>query len=102
MTTKLRREMDNAMVLRGFSPRTRECYLACVAALAQHYGQSPDGLDVAQIQAYLLHLIGERKLAYASVNQAVCSGTRSWRSRSRWRSFPSGCRKSCRASRSST
>ncbi len=73
MTTKLRHEMDNAMVLRGFSPRTRECYLACVAALAQHYGRSPDGLDVTQIQAYLLHLIGEKKLAYASVNQAVCA-----------------------------
>ena len=41
MTTKLRREMDNAMMLRGFAPRTREAYLACVTALAQHYGRSP-------------------------------------------------------------
>jgi len=73
MTTKLRCEMDNAMVLRGFSPRTRECYLACVTGLAQHYGRSPDGLGAVQIQAYLLHLIGEKKLAYASVNQAVCA-----------------------------
>jgi integrase/recombinase XerD len=73
MTTKLRREMDNAMVLRGFSPRTRECYVACVAALARYYGRSPDGLDAAQIQAYLLHLIREKKLAYASVNQVVCA-----------------------------
>ena len=32
MTTKLRREMDNAMVLRGFAPRMREAYLACVTA----------------------------------------------------------------------
>ncbi len=73
MTTKLRREMDNAMVLRGFAPRTREAYLACVTALAQHYHRSPDGLDTAEIQTYLLHLIKEKKLAYASVNQAVCS-----------------------------
>ena len=73
MTTKLRREMDNAMVLRGFAPRTREAYLACVTALAEHYGRSPDGLDSAEIQNYLLHLIGEKKLAYASVNQAVCA-----------------------------
>jgi|GEM_PF-2010978 len=73
MTTKLRREMDNAMVLRGFAPRTREAYLACVTALARHYGRSPDGLDSAQIQSYLLHLIAEKKFAYASVNQAVCS-----------------------------
>jgi len=73
MTTKLRREMDNAMVLRGFAPRTREAYLACVTALARHYGRSPAGLDSAQIQSYLLHLIAEKKFAYASVNQAVCS-----------------------------
>ncbi|MBI3915922.1 MAG: phage integrase N-terminal SAM-like domain-containing protein [Betaproteobacteria bacterium] len=73
MTTKLRREMDNAMVLRGFSPRTREWYLACVTSLAQHYDRSPDGLDAVEIQAYLLHLIGEKKLAYASVNQTVCA-----------------------------
>ncbi len=73
MTTKLRREMDDAMVLRGFAPRTRESYLACVTALAQHYHRSPDGLDTAEIQSYLLHLIKEKKLAYASVNQAVCA-----------------------------
>ena len=73
MTTKLRRQMDNAMVLRGFSPRTRECYLACVTALARYYGRSPDGLDIGQIQDYLLYLIREKKLAYASVNQAVCA-----------------------------
>ena len=46
---------------------------ACVAALARQYGRSPDRLDAAQIQSYLLHLITERKLAYASVNQAVCT-----------------------------
>jgi site-specific recombinase XerD len=65
--------MDEAMVLRGFSPRTRESYLACVRALAKHYWQPPDVLDGPQIQAYLLHMISEKKLAYASVNQAACA-----------------------------
>ena len=73
MTTKLRHEMDNAMVLRGFAPRTREAYLACVKALAQHYHRSPEGLGTAEIQSYLLHLIKQKKLAYASVNQASCA-----------------------------
>ena len=73
MTTKLRHEMDNAMVLRGFALRTRETYLACVTALARHYHRSPEGLGAAEIQSYLLHLIKEKKLAYASVNQAVCA-----------------------------
>ncbi len=69
----LRQRMNEAMVLRGFAERTRETYLACVSGLAKHYGRSPDTLDAAAIQAYLLHLISERKLAYSSVNQAVCA-----------------------------
>lgn len=69
----LRQRMNEAMVLRGFAERTKESYLACVSGLAKHYGRSPDTLDAASIQAYLLHLITERKLAYASVNQAVCA-----------------------------
>ena len=71
--TTLRQRMDDAMVLRGFSVRTRESYLACVRALAKHYRRPPDALDAEEIQAYLLHLISERKLAYASVNQAACA-----------------------------
>lgn len=71
--TELRQRMDDAMVLRGFALRTRETYLACVAGLAKHYHCSPDRLDAQQIQAYLLYLITEKKLAYASVNQAACA-----------------------------
>jgi len=69
----LRQQMTDAMVLRGFAERTQETYLACVSHLAKHTGRSPDTLDTAAIQAYLLHLITERKLAYASVNQAACA-----------------------------
>ena len=71
--TELRNRMDEAMVLRGFAPRTRETYLACVRALAKHYRKAPDLLDGPRIQAYLLHLITDKKLAYASVNQAACA-----------------------------
>ncbi len=71
--TKLRQRMDDAMVLRGFALRTRETYLACITGLAKHYQRPPDQLDARQIQAYLLHLIQEKKLAYPSVNQAACA-----------------------------
>lgn len=71
--TELRQRMDDAMILRGFALRTRETYLACVSGLSKHYHCPPDRLDTAQIQAYLLYLIQEKKLAYASVNQAVCA-----------------------------
>src|SRR5438105_978736 len=85
--------MDDAMVLYGFSLRTRESYLACVAALAKHYHCSPDQLDAKQIQAYLLHLIQERKLTYATLIRrhalfvfylAPCWHARRWQSIFRW------------------
>ena len=71
--SELRKRMNDAMVLRGLAERTKESYLACVAGLARHYGRSPETLDAEAIQAYLLHLISERRLAYSSVNQVVCA-----------------------------
>ena len=71
--TTLRQRMDDAMVLRGFALRTRESYLAAVTALARHYHRSPDVLTTEEMQTWLLHLIVERKLAYASVNQMSCA-----------------------------
>ncbi|MBK7662655.1 MAG: site-specific integrase [Sterolibacteriaceae bacterium] len=71
--SELRKRMEQAMVLRGFAERTEAAYLGCIFGLARHTRRSPDSLDVAAIQAYLLHLITEKKLAYSSVNQAVCA-----------------------------
>lgn len=71
--SSLRQRMDDAMVLRGFAERTREAYLMCVRALAKYYRRPPDQLSVAELQAYLLYLITDKKLAYASVNQAACA-----------------------------
>lgn len=48
------------MVLRGFSLRTREAYLACVRALAKHQRQPPDGLELALV-AYVTAQTGERR-----------------------------------------
>ncbi len=69
----LREQMTEAMVLRGFAARTQEAYLAAVVALAKYYRRPPDALTAEQLQSYLLHLISEKKLAYASVNQASCA-----------------------------
>jgi len=65
--------MQSDMVLRGLAPRTQHAYLSAVAGLAQYYHRSPDRLSQDQIQQYLLHLIEERKLAWASTNQAACA-----------------------------
>ena len=69
----LRQQMTDAMVLRGFAARTQEAYLAAVVALAKHYRRAPDTLSTDELQAYLLFLITEKKLAYTSVNQAACA-----------------------------
>lgn len=71
--TPLRQRMIDAMQLRGLATRTQQSYVAAVAALARHYHCSPEQLDSHQVQAYLLHLVRERRLARSSVNQAGCA-----------------------------
>lgn len=81
--SELRKRMNDAMVLRGFAERTREAYLSCIVGVAKHYRRAPDTLDAAAIQTYLLHLITEKKRAYATVNQAACAHAFSVRHRAR-------------------
>ncbi|HRF73611.1 MAG TPA: site-specific integrase [Accumulibacter sp.] len=53
--------------------RTQEAYIGALVELAKYYHRSPADLCVEEVQAYLLHLIRDKKLAYASVNQASCA-----------------------------
>lgn len=73
--TPLRQRMLDAMTVRGLAPRTQECYSGAVARMALHYRRSPDLLSAAEIEAYLLHLVKDRKLSYSSVNH-VASASR--------------------------
>lgn len=73
MNSPLRQQMTEAMVLRGMAVRTIEAYIAAVFALAKYYRRSPANISGDELQAYLLYLITEKKLAYASVNQAACA-----------------------------
>jgi integrase/recombinase XerD len=67
--TALRQRMIDAMVLRGFRPRTQESYLRVISQVARHYHRSPDLITDEEMQAYLLHLVRDRHLARTSVNQ---------------------------------
>ena len=67
----LRQQMDQDMVLRGMSARTRESYLSAVAAMAKFYRRSPDQINEAEVQRYLLHLIEERRLAWSSCSLVI-------------------------------
>jgi site-specific recombinase XerD len=69
--TELRQKMIDQMTLRGLSPKTHAAYLHAVSGLARHFATPPDQLGQEQIQAYLLHLMRERKLAWSSVNVAT-------------------------------
>ncbi|MGH8732165.1 MAG: tyrosine-type recombinase/integrase, partial [Burkholderiales bacterium] len=67
----LRKQLEADLAIRGMSERTRETYVYAVAALAKHYGRSPDRISQEEIQRYLLHLLTERKLAPSSCNVAA-------------------------------
>ena len=55
--TALRQRMIDAMVLRGFRPRTQESYLRVISQVARHYHRSPELITDQELQAYLLHLV---------------------------------------------
>lgn len=73
--TKLRQQMDDDMVARGFADRTRESYLWAVTGLARFYRRSPDQITDAEIQAYMVHLLRDRQLSWSTCN-IVVSGLR--------------------------
>jgi integrase/recombinase XerD len=73
--TPLRQKMINDMKLRRFSTSTQQAYVDAVAGLAKFYNQAPDKLNEENVQAYLLHLMEDRKLSWSSCNVAV-SGLR--------------------------
>ena len=68
--TALRQRMIDAMVLRGFQPRTQESYLRVISQIARHYHRSPELITDQEVQAYPLHLVRDRHLARSSVNQS--------------------------------
>jgi site-specific recombinase XerD len=65
--------MLDAMLVRGLAQRTQECYVEAIARMARHYGRSPEALSAQEVEAYLLHLVRERKLSYSTLNQTACA-----------------------------
>jgi site-specific recombinase XerD len=69
----LRQHMHDAMLVRGLASQTRQAYIDAVARLARYYHASPDQLTPDQVEAWLLHLVRDRKLSYSTVNQAAAA-----------------------------
>jgi len=71
--TPLRQRMIDEMQVHGLAVRTQSAYVAQVAALAMHYGCSPELLNDSQIRNYLLELARDRHKSRSTVNQAGCA-----------------------------
>ena len=67
----LRQSMIDAMVVRGFSPSTRDCYVSAIYAMAKYYRRDPAEYTAQEVDAYLLHMVQERHLSYSTMNQAA-------------------------------
>lgn len=67
----LRQALLDAMELRAFAQRTREAYLHWAIELARHTHTSPEKLDAADLERFLLHLLREKHLSPATCNQAL-------------------------------
>lgn len=68
---ELRDRMIRQMRLRRLAESTQEGYLHAMDSLVRYYRQPPDGLTDHQIQAYIIHLFDERRLAWSSCNVYV-------------------------------
>jgi site-specific recombinase XerD len=73
--TTLRKKLIQELVLRGYSPKTEEAYVAAVAGLAKFYNRGPEMLADEEIKAYLFALHTEGCRAASTLNVAV-SGLR--------------------------
>jgi integrase/recombinase XerD len=62
----LRKQMTDAMRMRGFSVHTHSAYLLAVTQLARYYHRCPSTLTVQELQAYFEHLVLKRELSAAS------------------------------------
>jgi len=63
---ELRQKMQDQMLLKGFSERTKKTYLDAVSLLARHYNLAPDKLQTQDLQNWLLYLVKERQLSPAT------------------------------------
>lgn len=68
--TPLRQRFTELLCLRGYAARTHESYISAIAALARHYGKSPERLTNEEIRSYVLTL-HSRGLSFSTINVAV-------------------------------
>ncbi len=68
----LRRRMIEDMKIRNLSPATQRCYVHAVAKFSRYFKRSPDGLGLAEVRAYQVHLVSGG-VSWDGFNQTVCA-----------------------------
>lgn len=67
-----KKKMLEDMQLHGYAERTIESYVSAVSVLARHYQRPPEQLCEAELRAFFLHLINERKSARNTLKIYLC------------------------------
>lgn len=67
---ELRQQMEMNMDLKGFSVKTKRLYLSHVSRFTRHFNRPIEDMGEDEIRTYLHHLITERGLSQAYINQA--------------------------------
>ena len=68
----LRRRLIEDMTVRNLSPSTQQSYVYAVANFSRHFGRSSDKLDLDDVRAYQLHLVGLKR-SWTHINQVTCA-----------------------------
>ena len=63
--------MLQEMRVRNYSPRTITTYISLVAAMARHFGKSPDLITAAELKEYLFKKVAQDQLSPSAINQII-------------------------------
>jgi site-specific recombinase XerD len=64
--------MIEDMTVRNLSPATQRSYIHAVAKFARFFGRSPETLDLEDVRAFQVHLVGGG-MSWPALNQTVCA-----------------------------
>jgi integrase/recombinase XerD len=68
--TQLRKRMQEELQRRNYSESTTACYLRHVAEFARYFKRNPAQLGPEEVRQFQLHLVQEKKVAWATYIQA--------------------------------
>ncbi len=66
---QLRQRMEAGLKLTGYSPSTKKIYLLYGRLFAKHFMRSPEVMGEAEVRAFMLHLVEERRISAQTYRQ---------------------------------